>query len=278
MSKTALVVAISDYRRLSKNLPGARTDFEEWGALLSDFGYAVTPLLNEQATKRAILRGVAELLRVPGDEVVIVFAGHGCRALVDSKTKLSEGVVAFLPDDVQPSDYLAFVIFDFELPAIVALLGAGTRLTIFLDCCYAGGLGRVDALATAATTPQDVDRFVILPTPTGEAISSNAEDLVLEQLDASDDCREPLIVAAAGQRGGAFESHNLETGKAHGYFSFFATRVLRAQPSFSAIGLRDSIRAIIAAFHPDQLVTVDSSSCRESDPLFTRPQEDNGNG
>lgn len=77
----ALVVGVSRYQALS-TLAGVVNDVREISALLVSNdakGYSLTRLLDEDATKAAIEKQVANLLNVveAGDTVIVFFAGHG---------------------------------------------------------------------------------------------------------------------------------------------------------------------------------------------------------
>jgi hypothetical protein len=79
----ALVIGISDYQDEGIiDLTTAAHDAEEVGAMLEVYyGFEVTNLIDEQATKRAIAREMNRLFQKVNeqDSVLIYFAGHGQR-------------------------------------------------------------------------------------------------------------------------------------------------------------------------------------------------------
>ncbi len=75
-NRYAVVIGISDYSGDSSDLKYAAMD---WYKYLTDHGYTVKLLLNDNATKQNILDALQWLVDVekPGDGVVITYSGHG---------------------------------------------------------------------------------------------------------------------------------------------------------------------------------------------------------
>jgi hypothetical protein len=160
--RRALLIGINDYsastisaRPLAPpapgrdwpNLSGAVTDagiLQQMLPLLYGFDpHDVVTLIDQSATRNAILRAVDDLLLKPaekGDVLLFYFAGHGSQvrnSLSDEPDKLDESLV--------PADSRLGVpdIRDKELRRLFNLiLDRGARLTVILDNCHSGSGAR----------------------------------------------------------------------------------------------------------------------------------------
>ena len=79
MAKKALCIGINNYPGTHMDLQGCVNDANDWAATLSERGFAVTQLLDAQATKAAMIAGMSELIgkAAKDDSLVITFSGHG---------------------------------------------------------------------------------------------------------------------------------------------------------------------------------------------------------
>src|SRR4051812_40104256 len=160
--RRALLIAINDYsastistRPLAPPAPGR--DWPNLSGAVTDAGilqqmlpplygfdpHDVVTLIDQSATRNAILRAVDELLLKPaekGDVLLFYFAGHGSQvrnSLSDEPDKLDESLV--------PADSRLGVpdIRDKELRRLFNLiLDRGARLTVILDNCHSGSGAR----------------------------------------------------------------------------------------------------------------------------------------
>ena len=79
MSKTALCVGINNYPGTNMDLQGCVNDANDWAEVLQARGYAVSMLLDAQATKAAMVQALTSVIggAASGDSLVITFSGHG---------------------------------------------------------------------------------------------------------------------------------------------------------------------------------------------------------
>jgi hypothetical protein len=79
MSKRALCIGVNNYPGTHMDLSGCVNDANDWAAELATRGFAVSKLIDSQATKAAMVSGIQSLIAaaVSGDVVVITFSGHG---------------------------------------------------------------------------------------------------------------------------------------------------------------------------------------------------------
>lgn len=132
----ALLVGVNEYPKLTRgsNLEGCVNDTRNMEKTLAGRGFTVTTLVNEQASKRAILDALARMkTEVRGDErFVFYFAGHGVVA--------SDGASALLPGDASEKTEASDLLRD-ELYNALMAVPARSR-TVLLDSCFSGGLSR----------------------------------------------------------------------------------------------------------------------------------------
>ena len=132
----ALLVGVNEYPKLTRgsNLEGCVNDTRNMERTLTERGFKVTTLLNEQASKRGILDALARMKTdVQGNErFVFYFAGHGVVA--------SDGASALLPGDASEKTESSDLLRD-ELYNALMAVPARSR-TVLLDSCFSGGLSR----------------------------------------------------------------------------------------------------------------------------------------
>lgn len=141
MAKKALCVGINDYPFGEANdLRGCVNDANDWASLLKNsFGFTeVKQLVNEQATKANIIKGIKALLKgaKSGDILVFTNASHGTyRADTDAdEPKFDEAIC--------PCDTNSDLLVDDELRKIFKKIPSGVRLTVISDSCHSGSVTR----------------------------------------------------------------------------------------------------------------------------------------
>ena len=132
----ALVVGVNEYPSLAQgsNLEGCVNDAHNVEKSLSNLGFSVSTVVNEQASKKAILEALAKikLEAHPDERFVFYFAGHGVVA--------TDGASALLPADASEKSENSDLSRD-ELYNAIMAVPARSR-TVVLDSCFSGGLSR----------------------------------------------------------------------------------------------------------------------------------------
>ena len=126
-NKVALVVGINDYPNTP--LESCVHDAIEVGAFLSmkEYGFTVTTLLNQDASRRAVKEHLDQLLRCNADSFLFYFSGHGWATDV--------GVYLVTPD----ADEIEHgVDLEWLKRAITKLTPTTSTVTVILDCCHSG--------------------------------------------------------------------------------------------------------------------------------------------
>lgn len=175
MNYHALIIGIDQYPLLRRTLPG--------GPLLGDLkgcvndarliaqvlcqrylfpAAQVSLLINEQATREGILRGLDDLLhRIdPGDVAVVFYAGHGSQMPDREKTKLSGWDETLVPYDSGRNEQPNRDITDDELRLwLLRLTNKPAYVTLIFDCCYSATLHR-DAFAADERSVERDERAI----------------------------------------------------------------------------------------------------------------------
>ena len=145
----ALVVGVGKYERLSR-LTRTANDAQDMYDLLIDpdrCGYqGVTLLLEEQATRPAVMQEIEALARLPTDATALVFfSGHG--------TRIEDGQAArsYLCTYETTVDNLDGTAISGEEFAAALRRIPAQKTIVFFDVCHAGGVGQPRAVTLAPT-------------------------------------------------------------------------------------------------------------------------------
>lgn len=138
--RRALVAGINDYSlTTAATLSGCIPDLDSMKDTLSRYyGFEVSELRDQAATKRALLAKLTELADASqtGDALVFFYSGHGATDTAPGSD----------PNRFRQSLYPADgdKIYDSDLAALVRdHVGEGVSFTIILDSCFSGGMGDV---------------------------------------------------------------------------------------------------------------------------------------
>ncbi len=142
MTARALCVGINDYPIPGADLKGCVNDAQAWAGLLVDhFGFGsgdVRLLLDQDATKAAILAGLRDLLAgaQAGDVLVFSNSSHG------SYVPDTSGDEDTYDETICPWDIRDNAIVDDDLREILADVPRGVHLTVISDSCHSGTVTR----------------------------------------------------------------------------------------------------------------------------------------
>ncbi|MBA3044634.1 MAG: pre-peptidase C-terminal domain-containing protein [Candidatus Thermoplasmatota archaeon] len=165
--KLALVIGISDYKTIN-DLSYAHKDAQEWGTYLQGKGYAVTSLLNSQASEAAIYSAVDNIVAnaVAGTKVVITFSGHGGHQS-EAGYSASAGTSYDGQKDGHPAQWFAWDasgygagcildnVFSYRLRNL-----ASVEVFVFMDECRSGGMDEVAYRYTGSGYDANCGRYV----------------------------------------------------------------------------------------------------------------------
>ncbi len=153
----ALCVGIDAYPE-PNTLSGCVNDARDWAAALTARSFDVTLLVNQQATREAILGSIRQLISdaKAGDVVVIQYAGHGTQ-VPDLDGDETDGLdEALVPVDFGTGSFL----IDDDLRSVMVTIPDGVNVTCFMDCCHSGTNTRMLGPTPVTQTGNSKARFL----------------------------------------------------------------------------------------------------------------------
>jgi hypothetical protein len=139
--RRALCVGINDYPLQDSDLHGCVNDARGWADVLVDVaGFDrgdIRVLLDDDATKRAMLRELDRLLDGlgTGDIAVFAYSGHGTYVADESSDEVYDEALC-------PYDAKDDLIIDDELRTRFDTIPRGATVTVLLDSCFSGSATR----------------------------------------------------------------------------------------------------------------------------------------
>jgi hypothetical protein len=140
--RRALCVGINAYR--ASPLTGCVRDAQRWRETLGRLGFSVRTIVDEAATRSAMLGALEDLVTSSrrGDMVVFQYSGHGTTLPDESGDEVAGGNgkrdEAICPVDYSDGAYLV----DDDIAAVFARIPDGVNVTCFIDCCHSGTITR----------------------------------------------------------------------------------------------------------------------------------------
>jgi hypothetical protein len=142
MAKLALCIGINDYPGTGSDLSGCVNDAQDWTAALKARGFSVSQLIDKQATRKAMLAGVQQLIAAgkTGDNLVITYSGHGTWQPDDSGDEPDGRDEALCPYDIDSEGAL----LDDDIHELFLQRAPGVRIILISDSCHSGSVTRGD--------------------------------------------------------------------------------------------------------------------------------------
>lgn len=240
MAKKALCIGINNYPGTQMDLAGCVNDANDWSETLKGRGFAVTTLIDAQATKAAMVAAMTGLIggATNGDSLIITFSGHGTYQ-PDTDGDEADGLdEALCPYDIQIN---GAALIDDEIHAMFAARKPGVRLVLISDSCHSGTVTR------AAPSEPEVDaprpRFMPMGNWLPEAQLPRARSgRPAPHVAAAPGAVSPFVGAMARQQGdlllsGCKEGPNNFSydarigGRPNGAFSYYALKTLKTLPA-----------------------------------------------
>jgi hypothetical protein len=150
MANKALCIGINNYPGTHMDLQGCVNDAEDWASVLSARAYKTTTLLDDKATKAAMVDAMSKLIgsAAKGDSLIITFSGHGTYQPDENGDEADGLDEALCPYDLQTGGN---ALTDDEIRALFATRKGGVRLLLISDSCHSGTVTR------AAKAEKDAD-------------------------------------------------------------------------------------------------------------------------
>ena len=136
--KKAICIGINNYPGTLNDLQGCVNDAYDWSALLKEYGFETSLLLDSQATRQNIRAALEDLVASagPGDVIVFTYSGHG-----------TQSIDLFGGDEGDLYDEALSVhdgkILDDELRVIINRIDPRATLLMISDSCFSGSITRL---------------------------------------------------------------------------------------------------------------------------------------
>lgn len=224
MSKRALCIGINNYPGTQNDLSGCVNDANDWAAALSARGFAVTKLLDAQATKASMVGAIGDLIggAAKGDTVVITYSGHGTWVPDQSGDEPDGRDEGLCPWDINQGA----VLLDDELHTLLNHRAPGVRVVIGLDSCHSGTATRGDTPEVDPAAP----RARFLPPEVWMPKSKLPQiDLPSKLLSGMTRAGGDLLMAACKDT--QFSWDTRFNGRPNGAFTYYALKKLATLPA-----------------------------------------------
>jgi hypothetical protein len=216
------------------DLKGCVNDAQDWAATLAARGFKVATLLDEQATKAAMIKAMDELIgkAAKSDTLVITFSGHGTYQPDEDGDEVDGLDEALCPYDLQTKGE---ALTDDEIKVLFATRKAGVRIVLIADSCHSGTVTR------AAKAEKDADtrpRFMPMGNWLPEKLlpKNRAGKLATTMVGATG--TSPLLAAYSNKLGDLLLSGCKEgpnnfsydariAGRPNGAFTYYALKALK---------------------------------------------------
>lgn len=224
------------------DLEGSKNDALAMQSLIvSKFGFDnknIDTLFDQQATRKAILDGINDLLSksAPGDIAFIYYAGHGSEMYNSLSFESDKKDQTIVPNNAT-WDKTVSDIRDKELSRIFTrFIDKKVKLTVIFDCCHSGSLSRGIDITTST--------FRSAPPPTGTSIDAK-DDYRPDTIPEMRSGKYFMILSAAQSDEKAAENKD-DNKIQHGVFtSALMDAVNQQSVDASAQSIFESVRAII---------------------------------
>lgn len=245
--KKAVCVGINNYPGTSNDLMGCVNDANDWAALLGEYGFETSLMLDSQATRQNMKGALEDLVRSAGEGDVIVFtySGHGTQ------------VLAFGGDEDDSYDEALSVydgrILDDELRVIIDKIYPRATLVVISDSCFSGSVTRLIPERTRA-------RFM----PPPEGISG--ERMVRQRMLLPESGMPELLISGCSDSEYSYDAEI--DGRYNGAMSAMAIRVIRQNPGLTYIEFFTRLRALLPSSDFPQSPQLEGSVAHKGTLLF----------
>lgn len=257
MSKRALCIGINNYPGTHMDLAGCVNDANAWADELAARGFAVTKLLDAQATKAAMVKAMETVIggAASGDVVVITYSGHGTYVpdtSGDEADGLDEGLC---PHDIQTG---GGALLDDEIHHLFGERKGGVKLVLISDSCHSGTVTRAvapDPDAADAPRPRFLPMGNWLPPDKLPRNAAGKPPATVQAPNGTSPLEKAmsrrfgdLLLAGCKEGPNNFSYDARIAGKPTGAFTYYALKALKSLPANATYG--QWIAAITPAFLP----------------------------
>lgn len=215
--KTAICMGINEYPNPANRLDWCVNDARGWMHLLTNQGFNVRLMADEQVTRMNVIKAISDALvyAKPGDWLVFQYSGHGTYT-VDWDGDESDGYdeALFLHDGMLTDDEIREILKN-------SAVSPDVHIVFITDSCYSGTVTRKVRALQKKIGGYDKIRFVppadLLPKRTGVKKRFLAGDEMIE-----------ILLSGCADREYSYESPVLQNG----VFTHYATELFKKGMTF----------------------------------------------
>jgi len=240
MSKLALCIGINNYPGTDMDLSGCVNDANDWAAELMKRGFGVRKMLDEQATKAAMVDAFKQVVAqaASGDVVVITYSGHGTYQY-DTDGDEADGLdEALCPYDIRTN---GAALIDDEIHAIFKARKDGVHLVLIADSCHSGTVNRAPVFSSdviAGRKPRFMPMEVWMAAdqmarggPRGAPVPTGAAHSAPSAFADGDEGVGDVLMAGCEEGEGHFSYDANFNNRPNGAFTFYALKSLHELPA-----------------------------------------------
>ncbi len=244
--KKAVCIGINNYPGTSNDLQGCVNDANDWCALLGDYGFETSLLLDSQATRQNVKTALENLVLSvrQGDVAVFTYSGHGTQVLDLSG---DEG-------DIYDEAIYVYdgTILDDELRDIIDQIDPQASLVVISDSCFSGSVTR---LVPEKARP----RFI--------PVNGMGENRVVRQRFLLPESGMPeLLISGCSDKEYSYDAEI--DGRYNGAMSAMALRVIRQNPGLTYSGFYAHLREYLPSNDYPQTPQLEGSDAHKGTLLF----------
>ncbi len=246
--KQAICVGINNYPGMFNDLQGCVNDANDWAGLLTEFGFVVDVLLDDQGTRENIKAALHNLVVTlgPGDYGVFTYSGHGT---YNRDTSGDE------PDSYDEALYVYDgILLDDELREILNDLQPQASLTFISDSCFSGTVTRVQEDTTHYAKPRYMPVLgydPLIPVKTHFLAEADMLELLLSGCSDSEYSYDAYI-----------------NGRYNGAMSRYAIDTIRANPGTTFNEFYMALRQLLPSQEYPQTPQLEGSEANKARVLF----------
>lgn len=245
--KKAVCVGINNYPGSSSDLQGCINDANDWCALLTDYGFETSLILDSQATRQNIKAALDGLVisAQAGDVVIFTYSGHGTQSLDVSE------------DEADSYDEALYVydgmILDDELRLIINKIDPLATLIVISDSCFSGSVTR---LIPERARPRYIPPAGGLPD----------RSIVRRRFLLPESGMPELLISGCSDSEYSYDAEI--DGRYNGAMTAMAIRVIRQSPGLTYNDFYTRLRAYLPSSTYPQTPQLEGSDAHKSTLLF----------
>jgi len=263
-TKNAICIGINDYPGSQNDLHGCINDARAWKSMLENKGFAVSLVLDSDATINKITTALEKLVAQAekGHELFITYSGHGSNVRDTSGDE----------DDGRDETWYLYDgnLLDDKIREILSKLPAEVKLTVISDSCHSGTITRAFLAATAKEShgivPPIRCKARYMPPEDEIEATSLASLAIKKQIFYPEEGMNHVLISGCMSTEYSYDASF--NGKPMGAFSHYALLVLRDNPLITYNDFYTKLRRSLPSDRYPQTPCLEGSDKNKSALIF----------